>query len=153
MADVLTPDQRHLNMTRIRSKDTGIERLVRRILHADGFRFRLNVKDLPGKPDIVLPKYRTVVFINGCFWHGHQGCRYFVIPKTKTEFWVNKIDGKIRRDDENYHRLEMEGWNVIIVWECALKKNKFVETVSQLESAIRENGLVPKGTKPIRLSI
>lgn len=153
MADVLTPDQRHLNMTRIRSKDTGIERLVRRILHADGFRFRLNVKDLPGKPDIVLPKYRTVVFINGCFWHGHQGCRYFVIPKTNTEFWVNKIDGNIRRDDENYHRLEMEGWNVIIVWECALKKNKFVETVSQLESAIRENGLVPKGTKPIRLSI
>lgn len=153
MADVLTPDQRHLNMTRIRSKDTGIERLVRRILHADGFRFRLNVKNLPGKPDIVLPKYRTVVFINGCFWHGHQGCRYFVIPKTNTEFWVNKIDGNIRRDDENYHRLEMEGWNVIIVWECALKKNKFVETVSQLESAIRENGLVPKGTKPIRLSI
>ena len=153
MADVLTPDQRHLNMTRIRSKDTGIERLVRRILQADGFRFRLNVKDLPGKPDIVLPKYRTVVFINGCFWHGHQGCRYFVIPKTNTEFWVNKIDGNIRRDDENYHRLEMEGWNVIIVWECALKKNKFVETVSQLESAIRENGLVPKGTKPIRLSI
>lgn len=153
MADVLTPDQRHLNMTRIRSKDTGIERLVRRILHADGFRFRLNVKDLPSKPDIVLPKYRTVVFINGCFWHGHQGCRYFVIPKTNTEFWVNKIDGNIRRDDENYHRLEMEGWNVIIVWECALKKNKFVETVSQLESAIRENGLVPKGTKPIRLSI
>ena len=153
MADVLTPDQRHLNMTRIRSKDTGIERLVRRILHADGFRFRLNVKDLPGKPDIVLPKYRTVVFINGCFWHGHQGCRYFVIPKTNTEFWVNKIDGNIRRDDENYHRLEMEGWNVIIVWECALKKNKFVETVSQLEAAIRENGLVPKGTKPIRLSI
>ena len=132
MADVLTPEQRHLNMTRIRSKDTGIEKQVRSQLHADGFRFRLNVKDMPGKPDVVLPKYRTVVFINGCFWHGHQRCRYFVVPKTNTEFWVNKIDGNIKRDKEHYRQLEIMGWNVIIVWECALKNNRFEETIIHL---------------------
>ena len=153
MADVLTPDQRHLNMTRIRGKDTGIEKQVRCRLHADGFRFRLNVKDLPGKPDVVLPKYHTAVFINGCFWHGHQGCRYFVGPQTNTEFWVNKIDGNIKRDSEKYLQLEAMGWNVIIVWECALKKSKFQETISHLETAIRNNGFAPIGAKPTRLSI
>ena len=153
MADVLTPDQRHLNMTRIRGKDTGIEKQVRCQLHADGFRFRLNVKDMPGKPDVVLPKYRTAVFINGCFWHGHQGCRYFVVPQTNTEFWVNKIEGNIKRDNEKYIELEAMGWNVIIVWECALKKIRFQETITQLETAIRNNGLAPKGAKPTRLSI
>lgn len=153
MADVLTPEQRHLNMTRIRSKDTGIEKQVRSQLHADGFRFRLNVKDMPGKPDVVLPKYRTVVFINGCFWHGHQRCRYFVVPKTNTEFWVNKIDGNIKRDKEHYRQLEIMGWNVIIVWECALKNNRFEETIIQLETALKNNGLAPKSAKPVQLVI
>ena len=153
MADVLTSDQRHLNMSRIRGKDTGIEKQVRCQLHADGFRFRLNVKDMPGKPDVVLPKYRTAVFINGCFWHGHQDCRYFVVPQTNTEFWVNKIEGNIKRDNKKYLQLEAMGWNVIIVWECALKKSRFQETISQLETAIRNNGLAPKGTKPTRLFI
>mgnify|MGYP002623971545 CR=1 FL=1 len=153
MADVLTPEQRHLNMTRIRSKDTGIEKQVRSQLHADGFRFRLNVKDMPGKPDVVLPKYRTVVFINGCFWHGHQRCRYFVVPKTNTEFWVNKIDGNIKRDKEHYRQLEIMGWNVIIVWECALKNNRFEETIIHLETALKNNGLAPKSAKPVQLVI
>lgn len=153
MADVLTPDQRHLNMTRIRGKDTGIEKRVRCQLHADGFRYRLNVKDMPGKPDVVLPKYHTAVFINGCFWHGHQGCRYFVVPQTNTELWVNKIEGNIKRDSEKYLQLEAMGWNVIIVWECALKKSRFLETISQLETAIRNNGLAPIGAKPTRISI
>lgn len=153
MADVLTPDQRHLNMTRIRGKDTGIEKQVRCQLHADGFRYRLNVKDMPGKPDVVLPKYRTAVFINGCFWHGHQGCRYFVVPQTNTEFWVNKIEGNIKRDNEKFLQLEAMGWNVIVVWECALKKSRFRETIAQLEARIRKNGLALKGAKPTRLSI
>ncbi|MBP5336015.1 MAG: DNA mismatch endonuclease Vsr [Bacteroidales bacterium] len=153
MADVLTPAQRHYNMTRIRSKDTGIEKQVRCQLHADGFRYRLNVKDLPGKPDIVLPKYKTVVFINGCFWHGHQGCKNFVIPKTNTGFWITKIEGNIKRDKENYRRIELLGWNVIVVWECSLKKSRFQKTISILESFIKENGAALKGAAPNRKTI
>ncbi len=153
MADVLTHDQRHYNMTRIRAQDTGIEKLVRCQLHADGFRYRLNVKDLPGKPDIVLPKYKTVVFVNGCFWHGHQGCKYYVIPKTNTDFWVTKIEGNRKRDDENYRKIELLGWNVIIVWECSLRKSRYIETVSLLESVIEENGAALNGATPKRRTI
>lgn len=147
MTDVLTPAQRHLNMTHIRAKDTGIEKQVRCKLHADGFRFRLNAKDLPGRPDVVLPKYRTVIFINGCFWHGHQGCKYYVIPKTNTDFWFSKIEGNIKRDEENYRKIRQLGWNVIIVWECSLKKIRYQGTISLLEASIINNGVNPKGEK------
>ena len=106
MADVLTPAQRSYNMSRIRGKNTKPEELVRKYLFAHGFRYRKNDPRLPGKPDIVLPKYRTVIFINGCFWHGHEGCRYFVWPKSNPEFWKEKIEANIRRDAENHRLLE-----------------------------------------------
>ncbi len=153
MADVLTSAQRHLNMSRVRSKDTDIEMQVRRRLHADGFRYRLNVNNLPGKPDIVLPKYKTIVFINGCFWHGHRGCPLFVMPKTNTEFWMQKIQRNISRDLLNYKILMDMNWNVIIVWECALRKSRSCETLSQLESLIRTNGIKDKCETPQLFSL
>ena len=96
--DVHTKEQRSYNMSRIKGKDTKPEMLVRRFLHANGFRYKLHDKKLPGKPDIVLPKYRTVIFVHGCFWHGHKNCKYFVVPKTRTEWWLNKINGNIAND-------------------------------------------------------
>lgn len=110
-------------MSRIRSKDTKPEMIVRKYLHSKGFRFRLHVKDLPGKPDIVLPKYKTVVFIHGCFWHGHEGCKYFVIPKTRTEWWLNKISQTKVSDARANEKLHNIHWNVIELWECDLKKD------------------------------
>lgn len=121
MADVHTPEQRSYNMSRIRSKDTKPEELVRKFLFSQGFRYRKNDAKLPGKPDIVLPKYRTAIFINGCFWHGHEGCRYFVWPKNNAEFWKKKINENIHRDERNYTLLREQGWRVIEVWECELK--------------------------------
>jgi DNA mismatch endonuclease, patch repair protein len=119
--DVHTTATRSYNMSRIRAKDTKPELLVRRYLHAQGFRYRLHVKDLPGKPDIVLPKYKTVIFIHGCFWHGHEGCKYYVVPKTRTEWWLEKI-GKNRENDKlSLKELKQDGWKVIVVWECQLK--------------------------------
>ena len=108
-------------MSHIRSKDTKPEVLVRRFLFASGFRFRLHRKDLPGKPDIVLPKYKTAIFINGCFWHGHPGCKYATIPETNREFWLSKISGNVERDKITYSRLAEFGWKVIEIWQCQLK--------------------------------
>ena len=108
-------------MSHIRSKDTKPEVLVRRFLFANGFRFRLHRKDLPGKPDIVLPKYKTAIFINGCFWHGHSGCKYATIPETNREFWLYEISGNVERDKITYSRLAKLGWNVIEIWQCQLK--------------------------------
>lgn len=108
-------------MSHIRSKDTKPEVLVRRFLFANGFRFRLHRKDLPGKPDIVLPKYKTAIFINGCFWHGHNGCKYATIPETNREFWLTKISGNVERDKITYQRLTESGWKVIEIWQCQLK--------------------------------
>ena len=108
-------------MSRIRSKDSKPEMIVRRYLHNNGFRFRLHVKDLPGKPDLVFKKYRTVVFVHGCFWHGHQGCRYFVVPKTRTDWWLRKIEWNKEKDRLNRENLERDGWNVLEVWECELR--------------------------------
>ncbi len=108
-------------MSRIRSKDTKPEMLVRKFLFSKGYRYRLHDKKLPGKPDIVLPKYRTVIFIHGCFWHGHEGCRYFVVPKTRTEWWLNKINGNIINDAKSVELLKQLGWNIITLWECDLK--------------------------------
>ena len=132
MADVHTPEQRSYNMSRIRGKNTKPEELVRKYLFSRGFRYRKNDPRLPGKPDIVLPKYKTVVFVNGCFWHGHEGCRYFVWPKNNADFWKNKISGNICRDQKNYNFLVELGWKVIIIWECELKKAVFETTMSQL---------------------
>lgn len=116
-------------MSRIRSKDTKPEMLVRRFLHANGFRYRLHDKKLPGKPDIVLPKYKTVIFIHGCFWHGHEGCKYYVVPRTKTEWWLNKINSNIANDKKSLEALRETGWNVLHIWECELKKNSIENTL------------------------
>lgn len=113
---------RSYNMSQIRSTDSKPETMVRKYLFSKGLRYRKNVKDLPGKPDVVLPKYKTAVFINGCFWHGHNGCKYFVMPKSNTEYWSSKIAKNTKRDSGNYIKLRDMGWNVIVVWECELKK-------------------------------
>ncbi len=114
-------------MSRIRSNDTRPEEIVRKYLFSKGFRYRKNDKRYPGKPDIVLPKYRTIIFVNGCFWHGHGGCKYFVVPKTNTKFWINKINHNIERDQKQINQLKMEGWNVIAVWECQLRNKTISE--------------------------
>jgi len=119
-------------MSRIRSKDTTPEMLVRKHLFAKGFRYRLHDKKLPGKPDIVLPKYRTAIFIHGCFWHGHEGCRYFVIPKTRTEWWLNKINSNKSGDKIAMEKLLADGWKIITIWECELKKKTIDQTLSGL---------------------
>lgn len=118
--DRLTPNRRSWNMSRIRGRDTAPERRVRSLLHRQGFRFTLRRRGLPGKPDIVLPRWRTVIFVHGCFWHRHQGCKNAVIPKTRTAFWQRKLQGNVARDEANALRLEALGWNVIVVWECEL---------------------------------
>lgn len=110
--------------------------MVRKFLFARDFRYRLNVKTLPGKPDIVLPKYKTVIFVNGCFWHGHKGCKYFVLPKTRTEWWLNKIKETQKRDREKEIQLNVLGWKVITVWECELKADKKEETLNSLRVKI-----------------
>lgn len=138
MADVHTPEQRSYNMSRIRCKDTKPEDLVRKYLFSKGFRYRKNDARLPGKPDIVLPKYETVIFVNGCFWHGHEGCRYFVWPKSNAEFWKHKITQNIERDQKIYSQLKELGWNNIVIWECELESRgrniRLATLVSQLQS-------------------
>ncbi len=119
-------------MSCIKGKNTKPEEIVRKYLFSQGFRYRKNDKRLPGTPDIVLPKYRTVIFVNGCFWHGHQECRYFVVPKTNTEFWMNKIDANRIRDQKKISELEAIGWRVIVIWECELKQGKQDDTLSEL---------------------
>ena len=119
--DKLTKEQRHRCMASIRGKDTKPELLVRRFLFSRGFRYRLNHPRLPGRPDIVLRKYRTVIFVNGCFWHGHEGCKNYVVPKSNTEFWTAKIERNRARDIDEQHELAAMGWHCITVWECQLK--------------------------------
>ena len=134
--DVHTKDQRHFNMSRIRSQETQPEIIVRKYLFSQGFRYRKNVSHLPGKPDIVMPKYKTVIFVNGCFWHGHEGCPKFVQPKTNVEFWSNKILANKERDQRNYISLTSAGWKVIIIWECQLSSSNRKETLEALKSRI-----------------
>jgi len=141
MPDVMTPQQRHECMSHIRSKDTKPEQLVRQALWHNGFRYRLHVKGLPGKPDIVLPKYRTVIFINGCFWHGHEGCKYYVIPKTNTSFWLDKITSNKARDARDESALNEAGWRVVTIWECELKKEKREETIGRLLKSLLVHNL------------
>jgi len=120
MADVHSKGRRSYNMSRIKSKNTKPEILVRKYLHAQGYRFRLHVKKLPGKPDIVLPKYKTAIFVHGCFWHRHKRCKYFVVPKTRTKWWLDKINGNKARDERIFRELKKLGWKVIEIWECHL---------------------------------
>lgn len=133
-------------MSRIKSKDTKPEMLVRKFLFANGFRYKLYDKTLPGKPDIVLPKYKTVIFVHGCFWHGHKdlpgrqtGCKYFVVPKTRTDWWLNKINGNIANDAKAVKALKKEGWKIITIWECNLKPVKFSKTLTTLLKKLSEN--------------
>ena len=139
MPDRMTPEQRHDCMASIHSEDTRPEQAVRRELWHRGYRFRKCVRTLPGTPDIVLPKYRTCIFVNGCFWHGHKGCSKFVMPKTRTEFWVNKIARNQERDLVNIQRLESIGWSAITVWECELSKSSIENTMEKIESMLEEN--------------
>ena len=132
MADVHTKEQRSYNMSRIKGKDTKPEMLVRRFLHANGFRYKLHDKSLPGKPDIVLPKYCTVIFVNGCFWHGHHNCKYYVVPKTRTDWWLNKINTNKANDAKAIKALKKAGWKIFNVWECNLKPAKVEKTLNTL---------------------
>jgi DNA mismatch endonuclease (patch repair protein) len=127
MADSVTPVQRSANMARVKGKDTKPEKIVRSILHGMGYRFRLHRKDLPGKPDIVLPKHRKVIFVHGCFWHGHEGCHRSARPSTNKEFWNTKINGNIERDRRSLLNLANLGWSALIVWECEMRNKELLK--------------------------
>lgn len=132
MTDRITHEHRSWNMSRIKSKDTSIEVVVRKYLFKRGYRYRKNLATLPGKPDIVLKKYKTVIFINGCFWHKHENCKEAVIPKTRTEFWTNKLNKNVENDKKHYQELKEMGWKIIILWECQLTKKNFSSTMENL---------------------
>ena len=132
MADVHDKATRSYNMSRIRNKDTKPEILVRKFLFANGFRYRLNYKKLPVKPDIVLPKYKTVIFVNGCFWHGHENCKYFKLPATRTEWWKEKIEGNIKNDITKHALLREAGYKVMVIWECEVKNKSFEKSAIEI---------------------
>ena len=134
--DVHSKQVRSYNMSCIKGKGTKPEEMVRKYLFSQGFRYRKNDKKLPGTPDVVLPKYKTVIFVNGCFWHGHEGCKYFVWPKNNAEFWKSKILQNIERDKRDFERLENAGWKVIVVWECSLKKTRRQQSLEYLMDRI-----------------
>ena len=150
MPDILTPSLRHRNMAAIHSSNTKPEVKLRHALWERGFRYKVNDKRLPGSPDIVLPKYRTVIFVHGCFWHGHKGCKNYTVPKTNTDFWVAKVRRNQERDQEVWRKLEAKGWEVIIVWECELKKNQLPETVAHVSAEIKANGALYQQRKAER---
>lgn len=131
MADVMTTEQRSRCMAAVKGKDTKPEMIVRKYLFSRGLRFRVQVRKLPGNPDIVLPKYKTVIFVDGCFWHGHEDCRYFRLPKSNVEFWKAKIERNVARDVRNEVALKALGWRVVRVWECEIK------TVAQREEYLK----------------
>ncbi len=116
--DTLSPEQRHRTMAAVKSKSTKPELAIRTLLHTSGFRFRLHRKDLPGNPDIVLPKYKTVIFVHGCFWHQHPGCKHAARPASNQEYWEKKLDRNINRDKRNLNDLGLLGWRVLVIWEC-----------------------------------
>lgn len=138
MADTKTPAERSENMSRIRSTNTKPEEIVRKYLFSHGFRYRKNDKRYPGKPDIVLPKYHTIIFVNGCFWHMH-GCSRSRLPRSNQEYWKPKIERNIQRDAENQQKLEADSWKVIVFWECELKKRTAEERLSRLCDEIRKS--------------
>ncbi|MER2997389.1 very short patch repair endonuclease [Pontibacter populi] len=139
MSDVHSKETRSYNMSRIMGADTKPEMLVRRYLFSKGFRYKLHHKGLPGKPDLVFPKYKTALFINGCFWHCHEGCKYFKMPKSRVEFWSNKLEKNRVRDSLVKEQLSQLGWNVFVIWECELKKDKREQTLSNVEEYLKNN--------------
>lgn len=163
MTDTMTPDQRHICMSHIHSKDTKPELKVRRWLWSHGYRYRLNVKSVPGKPDIVMRPYRTAIFVNGCFWHGHgvrienselriENSACCKIPTTNRAFWVEKLRRNQERDQKNYRVLQENGWNVIVIWECQLTPKKLELTMREVELLLNENMLSLYRHKPIPYS-
>lgn len=137
MADRHSREVRSYNMSRIRGTNTKPEEIVRKYLFSQGFRYRKNDKWLPGTPDIVLPKYKTVIFVNGCFWHMHEGCRYFVWPKSNSEFWYKKITRNCERDETNHKLLFEMGWHILVIWECELRKDHINETLQKAVAFIK----------------
>lgn len=150
MSDRITKEQRSACMSNVGSKNTSLETITRKYLWKRGFRYICNVKRLPGSPDIVLPKYKTVIFVHGCFWHGHNGCKKYTVPKTNTEYWKKKVVRNKKRDEDVWRLLEAQGWSVIIVWECELKKDKIHETIERVEKEILHNGEVQNAIKEER---
>lgn len=136
MSDKLTPEKRSWNMSRIKGKDTKIEVEVRKYLFSKGYRFRKNDKRYPGKPDIVLPKYHVAIFVHGCFWHRHEGCKDATTPKTRTEFWLEKFDKNVKNDQIKQEKIRELGWKVIVIWECEIKKD-LIKTMEWLEQEIK----------------
>ena len=151
MTDVHSPEIRSKNMRAIRSKDTVPELLVRRRLHAAGLRYSLHRKNLPGTPDLVFRQYRAVVFVHGCFWHGHTGCRYFKLPQSRPDFWHKKIVKNTLNDDEAVAELRRRGWRVAIVWECALKQ-KNADELKKLIERISSWITLGKNIQPVEFS-
>lgn len=141
MTDKMTPAQRHYCMSRIHGKGTKPELKVRQWLWRHGYRYRLNVKSVPGKPDIVMRRYRTAIFVNGCFWHGHEGCEKFRMPQTNVAFWEHKIHRNRERDQKDYQVLHENGWQVIVVWECQLTPKRIEETMLRVELLLNEHFL------------
>ena len=139
MPDPLSPAQRHTCMSHNRSSNTKPEVKLRKELFGLGYRYRINRKGLPGSPDIVLAKYRTCIFVNGCFWHGHKDCRYATRPKTNAEFWRTKIENNRERDLRDYTFLESLGWRIIVVWECELKKDRINGTIVSVREQLDAN--------------
>ncbi|MEK7291003.1 MAG: DNA mismatch endonuclease Vsr [Planctomycetota bacterium] len=136
MTDVHNKKTRSYNMSMIRSKDTKPEIIVRKFLFGSGFRYKLHDKMLPGKPDLVFPKYKTAVFIHGCFWHGHEGCKYFVVPKTRKKWWLEKINRNKQLDTENFRKLKKLGWKILTVFECKLRPKNREKTLNQLATRL-----------------
>lgn len=146
--DTLTKQKRSWNMSRIRGRDTAPERAVRSLLHRMGYRFRLDRTDLPGRPDIVLPKYRTVIFVHGCFWHRHRQCKYAYTPKSRQEFWQSKFDANVRRDQRVRRKLVALGWHVIVVWECQIKAADALASSLDRNLRSRASKLVGRAHRP-----
>jgi len=139
--DIWDKEKRSQVMSKIRSKNTKPELTLRKALFAKGFRYRVNDKKLPGKPDIVLPKHKTVIFVHGCFWHKHEACKYAYTPKTNTEFWIDKITSNVERDKINTEKLTVAGWKVVTVWECEIRytyKHDFSALIDKLTNTILE---------------
>lgn len=136
MVDNISQEERSITMAKVHSKNTKPEKLLRSLLFKQGFRFRICQKNLPGKPDIVLKKYKTVIFVHGCFWHGHENCRNARIPKSNVEFWKNKISRNKERFEEVRALLTKLGWNIVVVWECELTKNQQDKTLQRVKSIL-----------------
>jgi DNA mismatch endonuclease (patch repair protein) len=139
MADVHDKKTRSYNMSRIKSKNTKPEMLVRRFLFGNGFRYRLHVKDLPRRPDIVLPKYKCIIFVHGCFWHKHSNCKFAKIPESNNDYWRHKLEGNVQRDKEQKNILRRAGWKVIVLWSCKLTSKNVNKTLHQLIKKLAGN--------------